>query len=323
MAKIRVGVLRGGLSSEYDVSLKTGDSVLRHLPGKYQPVDILITKDGTWHAGGLPISPHNLHTVADVVFNALHGEFGEDGQVQKILDTANLPYTGSGHFASAVGMNKIYAKDIFAKNGLKVARHFAVDRNDDPEMIMREVFLKLAPPWIVKPANGGSSVGMSLVRHAHDLPAAVELALNYSDTALIEEYIRGREATCGVVENTRDQKIYALLPVEIIKPQESSFFDYEAKYSGASQEICPGNFSEEEKRELERLAAKVHEVLGLRHYSRTDFILSPRGIYVLEVNTLPGLTEQSLLPKSLKAVGIAYPDFLDHVISLALRDQKR
>ena len=134
----------------------------------------------------------------------------------------------------------------------------------------------------------------------------------------MEEYIRGREATCGVVDDFRGHKTYPLLPIEIAPPAGKKFFDYEAKYSGQSTEICPSQFSIEEKRELGELAAAVHKLLGLKHYSRTDFIVSPRGIYILEVNSLPGLTAESLVPKSLAALGVPLPHFLDHVVSLAL-----
>lgn len=319
MSKIKVGVLRGGPSSEYDVSLKTGSSVLKHLPAeKYQPVDILISKDGVWHAYGEPISPYNLKAKVDVVFNALHGSYGEDGQVQKLLDSIYMPYTGSGHLGSAIGMNKIHSKEYFRNGGLKVARHFVVSSKDDFEAGAGDIFQRMSPPWIVKPADGGSSLGCSLARNYNELVQAINLASQYSNSILVEEFIKGREATCGVVEGLRGQKIYSLLPVEILKPKDKTFFDYEAKYTGISQEICPGNFTPEEKEELGLLAARVHEILNLRHYSRTDFILSPRGIYVLEVNTLPGLTNESLLPKSLSAVGVAYSDFLDHIITLAL-----
>ena len=136
---------------------------------------------------------------------------------------------------------------------------------------------------------------------------------------MVEENIKGREATCGVVDKFRGNDFYSLLPIEIIKPEKSDFFDYEAKYCGGSQEICPGNFSRDEKEAIQELAVAAHKVLGLRHYSRSDFIISPgRGIYILEVNTLPGLTAESLLPKSLQAVGCSLPDFLDHLITLAL-----
>jgi D-alanine-D-alanine ligase len=179
------------------------------------------------------------------------------------------------------------------------------------------VFEKVPPPWVVKPADRGSSVGLALARTFRELAGALETAFSVSDNVLVEEFIRGREATCGVVDDFRDQETYALPPIEIRKPG-MEIWSYKDKYSGETEEICPGNFSVEEKRSLETLARQAHRALGLRHYSRSDFILAPRGIYLLEVNTLPGMTAESLLPKALAAVGCNYPDFLDHVIKLAL-----
>jgi D-alanine-D-alanine ligase len=319
MSLVKVGVLRGGPSGEYEVSLKTGSSVLHNLPAHYEPVDILIDRDGIWHLKGEPVSPYTLNGKVDVIFNALHGKFGEDGEVQAILDTIKIPYTGSGRFASAIGMNKAHSKDFFQKNNLRTARHILIGKDDDNiGELAYQAFTKISPPWIVKPADGGSSLGTSLVLHYEDLPRAIESAFAFSDQVIIEEFIKGREATCGVVEGLRGQKIYSLLPVEIKKPTDKKFFDYDAKYQGTSEEICPGNFSDEEKKELEETAIAIHQMLGLRHYSRSDFIISPKGIYVLEVNTLPGLTQESLLPKSLSASGISYSEFLDHVLKLAL-----
>ena len=140
----------------------------------------------------------------------------------------------------------------------------------------------------------------------------------HSSSVLVEEYIKGREATCAVVENFRGETLHALMPVEIVHPN-SEFFDYQAKYSGESQEICPANFDQKQKEEIQRMTAIAHKALQLRHYSRSDFIVSPRGeVYILETNTLPGLTEESLLPKALAAGGTKFPDFLDHLVGLAM-----
>ncbi len=327
---IRAGIIRGGPSAEYEVSLKSGASVLKHLPAdKYQVRDIFIDKKGVWHLEGRPVDLATLAQSVDVVFNALHGEFGEDGQVQKLLDRFSLPYTGSGHYASALAMNKTLAKEKFKAAGLRTPVGLEIRRpcppkfdnegggNDDfLNTEANRIFQKISPPWIVKPVDRGSSVGLSLVRSLGELKQAIADCFLISDLVLVEEYIRGREATCGVVEGLRGQDLYALFPTEIVR-QGEQLFDYEAKY-GRHKLLCPGRFSEQEKQELERLAKLAHQTLGLRHYSRSDFILTPRGIYILETNSLPGLTEQSLLPKALQAGGIAYPDFLDHLVLLAL-----
>ncbi len=317
MAAVRVGVLRGGPSSEYEVSLKTGASVLANLPADHLGHDILIDRQGQWHHRGLPARPRDLVNRLDVIFNALHGEYGEDGRVQNILDQAGIPYTGSGVFASAVGMKKPLAKEIFRRYDLKTPLGLVVESDGGSESA-RKIFNKISPPWIVKPADLGSSVGLTLAWNFPQLVAALALCRRYSPKALVEEFIKGREATVGVLEGFRNQDYYVLPVIEINRPGEKAVWDYTDKYSGETEEICPGRFSAEEKSALETMALTAHRALGLRDYSRSDFIISPRGIYILETNTLPGLTANSLMPKAVAAVGCAYPDFLGHLIGLAL-----
>lgn len=313
-------MLRGGPSSEYEVSLKTGQSVLKHLPeNKYQPVDIIITKDGTWHIAGLPVDPAEAAHQVDVFFNAMHGEYGEDGTVQRILDGLLVPYTGSGAFASSLGMQKHQAKDYFRRDGIKLPRHVLVCFGDDLFTKTREVFNTISPPWIIKPADRGSSVGVSKIKLLHELPDAIEAAFDFSPNILVEEFINGVEATCAVVEGLKGEDLHALPPIEIRPAAHRSLFDYEAKYNcDQTREICPGNFAPEDIFKLTEMAKAAHRALGLRHYSRSDFIVSPRGIYLLETNSLPGMTEASLTPKALAVDGVSYPEFLDHVIGLAL-----
>lgn len=319
MSKIHVGVLRGGPSSEYDVSLKTGGAVLRFLPNdKYEPHDILITKEGEWHLNGMLSSPERVGRSVDVVFNALHGEYGEDGTVQTILDNLNLPYTGSGRLPSALAMNKPLANEILRKAGFRVPAFVLVEEHDEPELAAQQVFLKISPPWVVKPADRGSSVGLSFVRTFSNLAGAIKRAADYSKRVLVEQFVKGREATVGVVEGLRGERHYVLPPIEIKTPGNKPVWEYDDKYSGATLELCPGPFCDEDKARLSELASLAHQTLGLRHYSRTDFIVTPRGPYLLEVNTLPGMTNESLMPKALEAVGVRYPDFLDHLVTLAL-----
>jgi D-alanine-D-alanine ligase len=174
-------------------------------------------------------------------------------------------------------------------------------------------------PVIVKPVRWGSSVGVSMVSGYAPLYATtMKLLQEGAGGVLIEEVIRGREATAGVIQNMRGEKLYALPPIEIIPPSDD-FFSYDAKYSGKSQEICPAHFPKKTTEELARMSRVMHEALGLRHYSRSDFIVSPKGIYYLETNTLPGMTSESLLPKSLAAVGMQFSDFLVHLITLATK----
>lgn len=320
MQKVRVGVIRGGPSNEYDISLLTGESVIKNIPSdKYNVEDILIDKEGGWHRRGLTIDHNMLFTHVDVIFNALHGEYGEDGRVQKVLEDIKIPYTGSGVLESAICMNKVRAKNALKDTGIKMARHTVVAREERHDDLWKKIHNKFGAPYVVKPMSGGSSVGVTIARNPQKLKEGLEKAFNISDELIVEEYICGREATCGVMDDFRDKEYYTLLPIEIIPDEGKSLFDYEAKYHGKSQELCPGNFTNEESMDLQKLAKLVHETLKLSHYSRSDFIISPYGIYFLEVNTLPGLTDGSLVPKSLKALGINFPDFLDHVLQLAMK----
>lgn len=316
--KTRVGVLRGGPSSEYEVSLKTGGAVLKHLPDEYEPVDILISRDRIWHEGGVERSPQNILHRVDVIFNGLHGTYGEDGEVQRLLEHFKIPYTGSGPLSSALAMNKIATKKIYKNHGLKTPFSLNIDSDNISRKAIRNIFEGMPAPFVVKPSSGGSSIGVYIVSSLPELEEAVVAAASYSPQVLIEEFIGGKEATCGVVDDFRGDRHYPLLPIEI--RHKKDFFDYEAKYSDdATEEICPGNFSESEKEMIKKMAKEAHKSLGLRHCSRSDFMIHPkRGIYILETNTLPGLTEKSLIPKSLSAIGSTLKEFISHLINKAL-----
>ena len=315
---IRVGILRGGPSAEYEVSLNTGANVLKFLPDKYHKKDILLTKEGEWYTEGLFCAPEKIFKSVDVVFNALHGHFGEDGRVQQIFEAFNIPYTGSGIFASAAAMNKPVSREIFKEVGIKVPRSFVVKESDEIENVAFNIFRNIGPSLVVKPAASGSSVGVSIVHSFPELLKDVYNVFQHGSTALIEEYIRGREVTCGVIENFRGKAYYALPVIEIIPPPTAAFFDYCVKYDGATREICPSYFDDITKKHIQDMAVKAHRALGCRHYSRADMIVSRNGIYLLEVNTLPGLTSESLLPKAAEAIGLSFPCLLDHLIQLAL-----
>jgi len=320
MGKLRIGVLRGGPSSEYDVSLLSGKTVLQNLSeSRYDVKDIFIDKEGNWHMHGRAKEPGDILQHLDVAFLALHGEYGEDGKIQRLLDQFNIAYTGSGAYASTMSMHKAETKKILKDLDVKFAKHriLGVETNIREELL--DAIKTFAFPVIVKPARGGSSVGLSLVKTEEELADAVRKAFNVSPLVMIEEYIEGREATCGIVEDFRGEEVYALFPVEIIPAHPDGVFDYEAKYSGESQEICPARFSKDINDKLQKLAQDVHKEMGLRHYSRSDFMVTPEGIYFLEVNTLPGLTAESLLPKSINAVGSSLVEFLDHIVTLARR----
>lgn len=321
-----MGVLRGGPSSEYEVSLKSGANILSALnQEKYEPVDIFIDRSGQWHLHGAPVLPERALRGIDVAFNIVHGEYGEDGTLQRILEAFNVPYTGPDARVASLAFNKHRTKEAAAGFGVKVAHGVLVDsaKITDVHKTALNIFRAMPHPMLVKPVIGGSSVGMTKVEHFEALPFALERAFAVSPQALVEEFIAGREATVGVIEDFRNEKAYALMPIEIVPPPGSPFFDYDAKYGGQTIERVPGNFSADEKRALTDAARAVHEGLGIGHYSRSDFIVSKRGVYFLEVNSAPaiGMTHESLFPKALNAVGASVPHFLDHVITLARKSR--
>lgn len=319
MQRIKVAVLRGGPSSEYEVSLKTGKNVIENLSDKYVPIDVFISKDGAWHVDGAPVTPYKIFQNADVVFNAMHGEYGEDGKIQQLMDKFSVKYTGSRALASAIGMNKAMAKEILLKAGIKTPVFRVLKKGIEVNQEAEKIFKTCPMPAIVKPNGSGSSMGVSLVKKLSDIAPAIEKAFLYSEVVIVEEFINGKEATCGVIDNFREKNIYPLLPVEICHSKEFEFYNYDAKNSLKSEQICPGNFSKTENEMIQKMAVQAHQVLGLRHYSRSDFIVHPkRGVYILEVNTLPGLTKESLFPKSLEAIGCPFSLFLDHVLTMAM-----
>lgn len=321
MTKIRVGVMRGGIGSGYHMSLLTGGSVLMHLPeDAYDPIDILITKDGDAHIDGVPVGVTDLARKVDVVFNALVGEYGEDGQIQWLLNRAGIQYTGSDVAASALAAHKTNARLQARRLGLKTPAHYVATNREGESVqsLARDIFQTVPQPSIIKPLSGGCSIGVSVAGTFPALLEAVEIALQESDTILAEEFIFGKEVTCGVIDGFRGQEHYVLPPVEICLSKDEQFFDYDMKYGGV-EGVCPARLKKHEREAVIEASRKIHQALGLRHYSRSDFIVSPRGVYFLEVNPMPGLGEGMPFSQSLSAVGSSLPELLDHVVERTLR----
>ena len=253
----------------------------------------------------------------DVAFLALHGKYGEDGTIQGLLELTGVPYTGSGLLASALAMDKVMAKKILAADGIPVPRGISFARatlRANPKVLTDANALL---PAVVKPSKQGSSVGMSLVDHPSAMEAAIRLALDHDDEVLVEERIVGTEVTAGVVGFANSLELEALPVVEIVPKR--AFFDYQAKYDpDQCDEICPARIGEAETLRVQDLALRAHRSLSCRGYSRTDIILGPSGPVVLEVNTLPGMTMNSLLPKAAAAAGIPFGELLHRIISIAL-----
>jgi D-alanine-D-alanine ligase len=318
--KIRVGVLRGGPSAEYEISLKTGQAILDHLDSKYEPVDILVSRDGTWHEKGIEQSPVKILKHLDVVMNGLHGTYGEDGQVQKILEEFGIPYTGPRPLSATLSMNKVSAKNIYKNHSLKTPYSITIPFEKLDRQVIKEAYESLPGPYIVKPADSGSSIGVYFAQSLPELEEAIVASAQHSQNILVEEFIQGKEATCGVIENFRNQNHYTLLPIEI--KHQKDFFDYQSKYNSTPKTvevICPGNFSPAEIELIKQMTTEAHRALGLRHYSRSDFIVHPkRGIYILETNSLPGLTPTSSITQSLTAIGSNLKEFINHLLTQTL-----
>jgi D-alanine-D-alanine ligase len=314
----RIAVVRGGPSSEYDISLKTGAAVLQSLKKlEYPYKDITITKKGEWLDNGFLRPPEKALDAVDVVFVALHGEYGEDGQIQRLLQRLKIPFTGSNALSSAIAFNKELTKRTLSEKGIKLAKHRRVGRDALTNLSSEIDYIRdtLQEELLVKAVASGSSIGVTYVPKREYLRDALTTMLSQYETVLVEEFIRGKEATVGVVESFRGHDIYALPPVEIIPPHGLPVFSTDVKYSGETTYICPGRFSYEEKITMADIAIAAHRALHCSQYSRSDFIIKNGEVYFLEINTLPGLTEQSLLPKAAAAVGVDFATLVEHLIN--------
>jgi len=304
--KLRVAVLMGGNSSEYEISLISGREVLTNLSKKYVGIPIIIPKKGSEWVDRL------LLAKADICFIAMHGPFGEDGKIQGLLDTLGIKYTGSKVAASAIGMDKILFRKMMIAENLPIPVYVVIAKNEKKINLAR--LKKL--PYFVKPYDQGSSVGASIVRRRRDLKKALNLAFRFSDKALVDEYLKGMEVTCSVLGN-EDAKA---LPVIEIIPRKGDFFDYESKYTeSGSDEIVPARISKKLTKIVQELSINVHKAIGARGFSRVDFILkNNKDPIILEINTIPGLTPMSLLPKAAKAYGLSYSELLDKIIKYSI-----
>lgn len=307
MKKLRLALLAGGKSGEREVSLKGAAEVAKALdPQKYE----VKRYDPATDLAKLAADADSL----DVAFILLHGPFGEDGTVQGLLDLLSIPYQGSGVLGSAVAMDKNLAKILYRNAGLKIPQWYmaAKEDMDNPSKVLGHLGL----PMVIKPARQGSSLGMTIARSEEDIARGLQKAFAIDTEVMAEEFISGREITGGVIGNA---ELTALPLVEIIPGEEYEFFDYEAKYQpGATNEICPADLEEPLTVRAQNYALTAHRALQLRGYSRTDMIISNEDIYVLETNTIPGMTPTSLLPQAAAAAGLDFSALLDRLIELAL-----
>lgn len=339
--KLNIVVLMGGKSSEYEISLISGREVVKNLDGnKYNVLPVIVSRDGrNWqltNSKGLELMGDPLELRAsgkelvlqgstelsgvqelqgknvDAIFIAMHGPYGEDGTVQGMLELAGLRYTGSGVLASALGMDKGMFRKVLRSVNILTPKYIEVKKGENVDV---KILGKL--PYFVKPGNQGSSVGNSIVRNIKDLEPALELAFKYSDVALVDEYVEGKEITCAILGNNNPTP----LPLIEIIPLKGDFFNYESKYSeGGAEEIIPARISDALTTKIQEIALKVYKEVGCRGFARVDFILKDNKTpLVLEVNTIPGLTPMSLFPKAAKAAGISYQELLSKVIDYSFK----
>ncbi len=307
MKKLRLALLAGGKSGERAVSLKGAEEVAGALnPGRYD----VVRYDPATDLAKLAAEAGSI----DVAFILLHGPLGEDGSVQGFLDLLEIPYQGSGILGSAIAMDKNLSKILYRNAGLKVPEWDMAAQEDmkDPGRILGQFGL----PLVIKPSSQGSSLGMSIARSEDDIVSGLKKAFAIDTEVMVEEFIAGREITGGVIGN---EDLTAFPLVEIIPGEEYDFFDYKAKYKpGASKEICPADLEESITTRAQHCAVTAHRALQLSGYSRTDMIVNGDDIYVLETNTIPGMTPTSLLPQGAAAAGLDFPALLDRLIDLAL-----
>ncbi|HWN87215.1 MAG TPA: D-alanine--D-alanine ligase family protein [Vicinamibacterales bacterium] len=346
MAKLRVGVIFGGRSGEHEVSIASAAAIFKHLdPARYDAVPIKIAKDGRWALGTAApkaLSAADVHKQAapealvpvdpsaaledsrvDVVFPVLHGPYGEDGTVQGLLELANVPYVGAGVLGSAVGMDKAVMKALFAADSLPIVPHLTVLRRDwerAPADITGAVARDLRYPVFVKPANLGSSVGISKAISDESLAGAMRLAFEFDRKVVVEAGVPdAREIECAVLGNDDPE---ASVPGEIIVTHADGFYSYAAKYldpNGASWQI-PADIAPETAAVVRRLSVQAFKALELAGMARVDFFLGRQSgaVFLNEVNTIPGFTTISMYPKMWEASGLSYPALLDRLIALAI-----
>ncbi|MBT9137732.1 MAG: D-alanine--D-alanine ligase [Syntrophomonadaceae bacterium] len=300
---MRVAVLMGGKSSEREISLRSGKAVIHALMKKGMEVISLDAADN-WNRA---IKKKDI----DVAFIALHGKYGEDGVVQSLLEKLNIPYTGSGVEASRVAFDKVCAKEIFLKENIPTPDFYILNGTNGS----RVKGWHMEVPLVVKPARGGSAIGISIVKEEKEFQPALEKAIKYDSRVLIERYVKGKEITVGILNGTA-------LPVVEIRSKRD-FFDFEAKYTAELHEfIIPAPLEEEIYHRVQEISLQSHSVLGCSGFSRVDLILSGGETYVLEVNTIPGLTDVSLFPAAAEAAGIDFPELCQKIIEIALRGTK-
>ncbi len=304
---MKVAIILGGVSSEKDISLLTGISVSEAIGSIYETELVYLGDD-------ISILPEKLIDY-DIVFNALHGGIGENGDIQSFLDLHQIEYCGSGAKASKIAMDKHLSKMIAKNESIPTPQWILVKSDNYNTQLLNNESIKFNAPYIVKPSDEGSTVGLTLVENADGLGDAIQLSGEFSKNILIEEYIPGRELTVGILGNKP-------LPIIEIVP-DGGLYDYDAKYiTGKSKYEVPAKLSGKLSRKIQDDALKIYNAIGCRHYARVDFRLNENDEhFFLEVNTLPGMTSNSLFPKAAANAGLEFPELIDTIIKIAMVDQ--
>ena len=310
--KKTIALLAGGISSEREVSLNSGQQVYQALDkSKY---DVRRYDPQT----DLPRLVAEAAEI-DAALIILHGPYGEDGTLQGLLELLDIPYQGTGVLGSALAMNKLASKQMYEKAGLPVPDYVVVTRESPGDT--GPMSQRLGLPLVVKPVSAGSSIGMSIVRAADELAPALSKAFEHDATAIVERFVQGTEITVGVLGNA---SLQALPVIEIVPGEDHEFFDYIAKYTpGATREICPARIDAAAAQKAQEYAQIAHRALYCKGYSRTDMIICGPDIFILETNTIPGMTPTSLFPQAAQAAGISFSQLLDRLIELGIQAHRQ
>jgi D-alanine--D-alanine ligase len=308
---MRIAVLRGGPCERYDLSLAYGADVIKVLRDKHEVEDIYIDRESRWYRGGFEVLPEQAIRHVDRVFNALHGRYGADGGLQRILDRHGVVYSGPSALSAIQMYNKSLCKVVLEHSGIRTPRHVYVKRGDDLAVIAKEAFKKLGGPYIIKPLFGSYSKGVVPVRAHRNLELALLESLKDDDQLLVEELIHGKEVKCTVVTGLRGEDSYALLPLEVEKAP-GMLVHYPA--SNAIKYHVPARFSGKEKKEVMATAIRAHKALNAEQCSMSDMILTTRGPVVLEVNSRPSLADGSVMQRMTDALGIGRRELVEHLI---------
>jgi D-alanine-D-alanine ligase len=310
---LRVAVLYGGRSGEHEISIRSAESIIAGLdPTKYEVKRIFITQEGRWQPDPILPEPGGNPGI-DVVFPILHGTFGEDGTVQGLCELAGLPYVGTGVFASAACMDKDFQKRLMKERGIPVVDFLTVSRDN---LNVEDICGRLPFPVFVKPANLGSSVGISKAKNCAELETPLKLAAEFDRKIIVERGVNGREFECAVLGNEKPE---AAVPCEVLPSRE--FYDYEDKYIlNTSKTLLPAPLSAEQTEALRKMAVDAYSAMGCEGLSRVDFLMdgATGELFVNEINTMPGFTSISMYPKMWEAAGLSFTSLLDRLIDLAL-----